>query len=413
MIKVNWLKIIKLTLLSAIVATLSVIGLTQGVYWTKEAEYRYASFERNNLDFYVDARMDGPSEAIAAQSFVNKATDANVFERKMVSDSATQKIDVLFAENLEEASDIGFFNADTLLKGTMGEGLYLDENAAKMLDVGIGDTVRYPFGNRTLEIMVTAIFLPCYIIPFHQGVGMLQWTAEHRAIVETDFAAGGVDYGIVLVDALDNAQARTYLEREYGKSKVTVLSELAAGVKETADYYMQKGTGFYLALGVSAAVLFAALGILLVMLEKKSDYSAISKGKKSGSILKRKLLGYAVSAMTADAAAGIGAAVCVPQYLYFNSYLAAIFVPILSPLVGMLVVTVFLLSCYKKMLERAPLPQTITEPQRIVSSVAEESTAAPKAERSEEQAPPEDQKSNEQMTELPDTHIEDVPGEKS
>jgi len=375
--KINWFTIIKMAALTLAVAALSVTGIALGVNGLREAEYRDASYDRNGADYYVIPQGDNDVVNLNAQSFVNEAVGFYNIPKTVNGNNGAAKTNLLFADDLTKAEGVSFFNRDTLMSGALGEGgIYLDKKAADNLGVDVGDTISYDFSSRKIDAEVKAIFLPCYIPLLDQGVALLQWTDAHEAA-----ASENLSYGVIMIDAADNSLTYEYLVSQGYGVTITVLANVKKSVSETSDIYEVRALRSYIALAVSATAIFAAFGILLILLNKKYDLNGIAKGKKSAEILRGLVFRYAIAGAVAVALSGVFGAVYATNVFWFDSFLPAVLIPALLPLAGLIAIFAYIFLFYKKTLERAPLPAEFS------SVTAEESAktddAAPQATKEE------------------------------
>ena len=165
-------KLYRESLLFVILLIASMIVVISNVVFMKDfqsMEYRASTFEKTSFEIILNnpsfSQLDDLEEnehILGQYPILNMCVT--------VMGDKTHDMNVMIG--LNDSKELGFFNEDTLIKGSIEkEGIELDQTAANELGASIGDIVTVLLNGSAFDFEVTAIHMPVHYVSLSRGVG--------------------------------------------------------------------------------------------------------------------------------------------------------------------------------------------------------------------------------------------------
>lgn len=277
------MEIIKKNIKNIVVAVLLLITLIAvGIYnlqYVKAIEQKRSSYLRTEFDYIVEMPTDEELGRIKADASVESVYPFHLYTNLFTASSKASKIKAFVSTDAYKGDEtIGFLGNGTLIKGSFdGAGAVLDEKAASVLGVGVGDKISFLWGTgasrKTFTQKVKAVCLACSYNMYTDGVVLLDYTSEMIAAYDIEIFTGAF---VKANDASCLSKLRSIVDTYKNIDVKESLYE--ANAKHKTDVFESQVNATNLGLIFAVAILYSGLNALFIVINKKNDEAERDSG---------------------------------------------------------------------------------------------------------------------------------------
>ncbi len=133
---------------------------------------RESTYLRSDFDIQINAPSKEQINQFEQNPLISSVLPMTILPVGVEGGSSLKLLMVESFKNVE----IGFFNEDTLVSGSLDpNGLSIDEHAARKLNVSVGDSINVNYRNSRFSLIVTGIFLNVNYPSLNEGIGLMIW----------------------------------------------------------------------------------------------------------------------------------------------------------------------------------------------------------------------------------------------
>ena len=167
-----------------------------------------STFTKSTFDYVVVSPSNEQLETFTANKLAVDSIFPVYHYENTLKGNASAKINLLLSDKMANY-DISFFNPRRIIAGEFkGDGLLLDEVAARKLAVGVGDTVSFPLGGGNFKFQVAAIYAEVKYVTLSYGIAMTTYTPTMKA----SFAKPANSYQLAFIASKNKSVCAEMLE---------------------------------------------------------------------------------------------------------------------------------------------------------------------------------------------------------
>jgi hypothetical protein len=201
-------------LFAVVPIVLSVVGAL-GIGADSRAMVTSYTYHSSPFDVYVNYPSESQIASFEKDASVRAVVPYHNFELSVNGPSSSKNVSLLLSKESAD-KEVGFFDAASLIKGDMSS-LVVDQIAADALGVGVGSSLSWTMGSKTLTRSVSGIAMPVYFggLSFN-GKGVIQGVYDSEC--QSAFASP-LAYQMAFIASKDLSQTKALLSdyKPYGQ----------------------------------------------------------------------------------------------------------------------------------------------------------------------------------------------------
>lgn len=288
-------------IITSVILIAAIIAL--GIYNIESVavvEAKRSSYTRTEFDYIIEMPSAQELSAIENGDGVASVYPYHLYTNLFVKNKGVKA----FVSTAEYRANerIGFLGDKTLVSGSFdGDGAVIDEKAAELLGVEVGDTISFVWGTgsgrKTVSQTVKAVCLACSYNLYTDGIVLLDYTADMKAAY--DIKNETYVYTGAFVKA-NGESCRATLASALGANKnVESKAELyEVNAKRKTERMERRTNTVNIAVAVAIAVFYSAIIALFIVINRAGD-----KTERGSGVAKQKMFSaYAIGGSVCAAA---------------------------------------------------------------------------------------------------------------